>query len=502
LGAWRKFDNSDTYSDAEIEQFKHAYRDSHPATRQFWHELERAAHACVFTRRRINLGNRVSFEMKNGTLLLTLPSGRQLSYPEARLMPGKFEGTRELQYKDNAKGGWSNVGAWYGTLTENVVQATARDLLAAAMLRLEAAGYPIILHVHDEILAEVPGGFGSIEEFQRLLTVVPNWAERLPIAAKAWTRQRYAKTKAATAATMPATTTRNESHAETSSHVERVGELHGDPKRTQRESPIFFNDPGGASNSTCAENIVADADPPPWEGDSAFEISSSEPAQITKDENDEEDEGPAWIDIPLADLIGEPLTNGKMLCPFHDDHTPSLNVYPDRYRCYVCGANGNHLDWLIDIEGMSLKEALDLLNTWDGPRQAPAPVHDDGAKLTFVLRLWEEAQPIAGTLAARYLSETRRIDLAALPADIDRVLRFHPRCPFGPGNRNPCLIALMCDARTDTPTGIQRIGLTADAKKIDRRMLGRSGIVKLWPAGIQLVVGEGIETVLAAATRI
>src|SRR5262249_26589332 len=228
LGAWRKFDNSDTYSDAEIEQFKHAYRDSHPATRQFWHELERAAHLCVSPRRRINLGNRVSFEMKNGTLLLTLPSGRQLSYPEARLMPGKFEGTRELQYKDNAKGGWSNVGAWYGTLTENVVQASARDLLAAAMLRLEAAGYPVVLHVHDEIVCEVPEGFGSVEEFQRLLTIVPDWAEGLPVAAKAWTRRRYAKNKA-TATT--ATVTRDETHAETD-----------DRKRAQRESPKFSND--------------------------------------------------------------------------------------------------------------------------------------------------------------------------------------------------------------------------------------------------------------------
>src|SRR5262249_62356658 len=146
--------------------------------------------------------------------------------------------------------------------------------------------------------------------------------------------------------------------------------------------------------------------------------------------------------------------------------------------------------------------ALGGLDAWDGPVQGPAPVHDDGARLAFALRLWEEAQPIAGTLAERYLSETRKIDLAALPADIDRVLRFHPRCPFGPGNRNPCLVALMRDARTDAPTRAQRIGLTTEAKKIDRLMLGRSGIVKLWPAGIQLVVGEGIETVLAAATRI
>src|SRR5262249_50824650 len=313
-------------------------------------------HACVFTRRRIELG-RLSFEMKNGTLLLTLPSGRQLSYPEARLMPGKFEGTRELQYKDNAKGGWSDVGAWYGTLTENVVQASARDLLAAAMLRLEAAGYPVVLHVHDEIVCEVPEGFGSIEEFQRLLTIVPNWAEGLPVAAKAWTRQRYAKSKTATTTAAPL-------HTETGSHVELVGEF-DDREQAQRGSPKFSNDFDKAPNPTPAENT----------------------------DDDEEDEDPTWLEIPLADLIAEPLINdNKALCPFHDDSTPSLNVYPDHFHCYVCGAHGNHLDWLMQVEGMDREEALGMLNAWDGPRQAPAPVRDDGARLTFALRLWEEAQ--------------------------------------------------------------------------------------------------------------
>jgi hypothetical protein len=118
------------------------------------------------------------------------------------------------------------------------------------------------------------------------------------------------------------------------------------------------------------------------------------------------------------------------------------------------------------------------------------------------LRLWKDARPIAGTLAARYLSKTRGIDLAALPAEINAVLRFHARCPFGPGTRHPCLLALLRDAATDAIAGIHRIALTADARKIERRMLGRTGAVKLWPAGSQLVVGEGIETVLAAATRI
>ena len=55
---------------------------------------------------------------------------------------------------------------------------------------------------------------------------------------------------------------------------------------------------------------------------------------------------------------------------------------------------------------------------------------------------------------------------------------------------------------TGQPTGIHRIALTADAQKIDRMMLGPAGVVQLWPAGKQLVIGEGLETVLAAATRL
>ena len=73
------------------------------------------------------------------------------------------------------------------------ISGIARDLLAAAMLRIEAAGYQVVLHVHDEIVAEVPIGFGSTEEFTRLMTRKPAWALELPIAASAWTGPRYCK---------------------------------------------------------------------------------------------------------------------------------------------------------------------------------------------------------------------------------------------------------------------------------------------------------------------
>jgi Toprim domain len=126
---------------------------------------------------------------------------------------------------------------------------------------------------------------------------------------------------------------------------------------------------------------------------------------------------------------------------------------------------------------------------------------DAAAKRRRALRLWEQAQPIAGSLAELYLTKWRRIDPAALP-DIDTSLRFHPRCPFGLGVRLPCLLVLRRGIFSDEPTGIHRIALSPDGNRIERRMLGSGGVVKLFPAGKTLVAGEGVETVMAAATRI
>jgi DNA polymerase len=129
LGAWRRFDDSDRYSDGEIEHFKEEFRRMHPATVNFWHRLEQAAHQAVITGQKISSARyRVAWEMENGTLLLTLPSGRRISYPEAKVVPGKFDGTYALRYKDNAKGRWEDYDAWYGALVENAVQAIARDI--------------------------------------------------------------------------------------------------------------------------------------------------------------------------------------------------------------------------------------------------------------------------------------------------------------------------------------------------------------------------------------
>jgi hypothetical protein len=414
---------------------------------RFWRALENALRRALRGGQRIALGN-LSAEVSAGTLYLTLPSGRRLAYPETRLEPGKFYDTKQIVFKDNARGGWSDARGWYGAFTENVVQAISRDLLAAAMQRLELAGYVVVLHCHDEVVCEVPENFGNAEGFLGLMTALPDWAEGLPLAAKAWTRERYAKP--------------------TSSPAPLV-ELEK-PKINGFHSSIVSTPAGSCSSS-----------PSP----SASRKSTEDPKQI-----------------PLADLIGQPLVDGKLRCPFHADDTPSLHVYGDHFHCFGCSAHGDQIDWLMMVEGMDRDEAIRELESWNRPIARPRSSEDDEEeKRRIALQLWQNARPIAGTLAARYLTERRGIDIAALPEG-DAALRFHPCCPFGPGVRKPCLIALLRDVVNDEALGIHRVALTPDADRIERRMLGGAGAVKLWPAGSQLVVGEGIETVLAAATRI
>src|SRR5262245_26727442 len=460
-GAWRKFDNSDTYSDAEIEGFKRQFRRTHRATFRFWHALERAAHRTVRTKRRTALGN-LAFEMERGTLFMTLPSGRRLAYPEARMVPGKFEETYNIRHKDNANGAWTDTDTWYGTLVENAVQAVARDLLVAAMQRLEAAGYPVVLHVHDEIVCEVPEDFGNEEEFLRIMLELPDWAAGLPIAGKVRSGKRYAKSSAKCVA---------EGTTETEPLQLQVG-ISGVPEPGSTDQRT-----SGLPDGSESDHNLADAE-----------------------NDDDEDE----TEVSLADLIDDELGDDKMMCcPFHADSTPSMKIYHDHYHCFGCGAHGGRIDWLTAVEGHSRAEATHLIKNWDGPiTERQSSVGDDALKRASALHLWEEAHPIAGTLAARYLADTRGVDLTALPAAIDDLLRFHPRCPFGSGLQHPCLVSLMRNAVTDAPTGIHRIALTPEARKIERRTLGNSGVVKLWPAGTQLVIGEGLETVLAAASRI
>jgi DNA polymerase bacteriophage-type len=190
LGAFRKIAPDADFTDAQVETFKRQWRTAHPRIVKFWGDLHRALLRAVRTSAPVTFKN-LGAEMRDGYLYMRLPSGREIAYPEARIELTPRDDA--IVFKDNEKGKWRDKRGWHGKFIENAVQAIARDLLTAAMQRLESAGYPIVLHIHDELVAEIPEDFGSPEEFARLMAELPPWAEGLPIAAKPWRRQRYAK---------------------------------------------------------------------------------------------------------------------------------------------------------------------------------------------------------------------------------------------------------------------------------------------------------------------
>jgi hypothetical protein len=195
VAAWRKFMPNDPRSDEQIKrETVYPWRNAHPAIGKFWKGIEALFKTCVRSGRPATRG-RITAGMADGALRLTLPSGRCLVYREAHLGPGKFEESIDLYFHN----GYRAAQAWFGTIVENIVQGVARDLLACAMVRLEAAGFPVVLHCHDEAVCEVPEDQADEARFLELMTALPDWADGLPMAAKAWTNKRYGKSKASAA---------------------------------------------------------------------------------------------------------------------------------------------------------------------------------------------------------------------------------------------------------------------------------------------------------------
>ena len=197
IGAWKKLAGADdTTADATIEQYKRAWRDAHPKIVAFWYALDRAARRAVMHPDEIIPCGRVSFVYDRTFLFMQLPTERRLSYPFPRLVTNG-RNDRVIVHKVAKQGKWTDYrfgnGAYGGTWIENAVSAMARDLFAAAMSRLEAAGYPIVLHVHDEIVCEVPIDFGDEDQFRQLMIAPVPWANGLPLAAKVRTGDRFCK---------------------------------------------------------------------------------------------------------------------------------------------------------------------------------------------------------------------------------------------------------------------------------------------------------------------
>jgi hypothetical protein len=263
-----------------VEEFKIAWRDQHPATARFWYALEKSLHRAMRTGERV-VGQKapLACEFAGGDLYLILPSGRRIVFPEARFAPGRF-GRPQITFKNKDKnddgsggeGAWGDKAGWYGLFTARAVSGIARDLLAAAMQRIEAAGYAVVLTVHDEVICEVPAGFGSIEEFRALMTEPPAWAAAMgiPIVAEVWRGQRYGNQPP----TAPKASGRAEDGADLGDDSARGMSIPGDmsiPGFLQRAQlppqPIYAAEPGADGKEQFvipgAERVASPKSPPP-----------------------------------------------------------------------------------------------------------------------------------------------------------------------------------------------------------------------------------------------
>ena len=185
---------------------------------------------------------------------------------------------------DNARGQWKPYRGWFGTFVENVVQGTARDLLAAAIDRLESRGIPVVFHCHDEVTIEVPVGSLSDADFLAILLELPDWATGLPLGGKVHSGPHYLE-----APDEPA-----------------LRWLMPDPDAGAR----------AGDRRLCRRHATGHRRP------------IDDPALVERE--DDEDYVTNLPDhvAPLTEMVELPLAPGnKVVCPFHEDADPSCTIY-------------------------------------------------------------------------------------------------------------------------------------------------------------------------------
>ena len=222
---WSKFQLTahDVYrlklGDKQSREAVASYREANAAVPELWKAYEQAAINAVENPGEIFYAGKCEFQDENGFLWVRLPGGRPLAYasPQVSWRMRDFEvvetsideegkevkttrtetrgpfKTLEFYAVNSKTKKWGLERTWGGSLTENFVQAMARNLMASALLRLEKSGYQALFQVHDEIVCEKELGKGSLSEFIKIMCLKPKWAAGLPIEASGWQGPRYKK---------------------------------------------------------------------------------------------------------------------------------------------------------------------------------------------------------------------------------------------------------------------------------------------------------------------
>lgn len=175
----------------ELPPLVQMWRTASPNIVQFWWDVDKAAKECIKTHLpQTTHGMRLVY--RSGCLFLRLRSGRYLCYPQPKIGTNRF-GSESITFMGiNTVKKWDRIETYGAKLVENIVQATSRDLLAEAMRRLEAAGNPVVMHIHDEAVIDAPKD-SSLDKMVNIMTEVPDWADGLILNAAGFVGYFYKK---------------------------------------------------------------------------------------------------------------------------------------------------------------------------------------------------------------------------------------------------------------------------------------------------------------------
>ncbi len=177
--------------ESELPDLIQQWRTANPNIVKLWRAVDTAVKTCV-KQHTATVTHGIQFVYRSGILFITLPSGRKLAYVKPRIGENRFGGESVTYEGVTSMKKWDRIESFAGKFVENIVQATARDLLAKAMLRLDAAGYRIVMHVHDEVVVEAPVG-SSLENICTIMGQVPAWADGMLMRADGFVCDFYKK---------------------------------------------------------------------------------------------------------------------------------------------------------------------------------------------------------------------------------------------------------------------------------------------------------------------
>lgn len=187
-------------AEEELPDIVSGWRFANPKIVGLWRALQKAAIESLASKSQVylhqvevkdSLGNHyvapnkgISFYTRGSSMFFKLPSGRELVYINAGLYEGEYGPAISYWGIDQVKKKWTKLDTYGGKLAENLTQALCRDLLMNGLQNLDRAGYRTVLHVHDEAVCEMPMGVGSLEEVNKLMCILPDWAKDFPIGAE------------------------------------------------------------------------------------------------------------------------------------------------------------------------------------------------------------------------------------------------------------------------------------------------------------------------------